>query len=220
MNLDDLDGLFGVDTTEATTVAQRGGDVAPLEAGVYEAIAVGLTRRKMKQSDGTLKDVTEVVWQVVDAGNTYYIRSKSFQNLNMNNEKSNFFVMMKGIAKLTGTTDPTVNQKLEALGVSRDVNGTKKILPSHLIGLSCRVTTGTQTSARTQKEYPTIIGYNPSRLAEATIKPDSVSEKLLKWEDGDTCIVSPLITVKEAKAATAPATLPVAPAPKDEEFQF
>lgn len=200
MSFDNMDEMFGGSVLEATAVTQKGGEIKPLEEGFYEAVCAAVVMRTMEVTGQDPKQVIELVWQVVDGTEVHYLRSKSLTSLKLNNEKSNFYVIMKGIAKLTGPTDPTITSKMEALKVSRD----GFLRPKYLLGLSCRVSVIQETNTK-GKTYSKIVSYSPSKLEDNTVKTGTVPDSLLNWDGGS------VYQLAEGLVATFKTEKPLAP---------
>lgn len=187
---------FDVGIEEATSLTQKAGDIKPLEEGFYEAVASAVVVRTLEVVGKDPKQVLEIVWQIVDGEEVHYIRGKSLTSLLMNNDKSNFYTMMKGIAKLTGTNDPNIGKKLIALKVVRE----GKITARNLIGLSCRVSITNETNDK-NKTYARIVSYSPSKLDDNTVKAGNIPEGVLNWDGASQFVVADGLKVIPKKSA-------------------
>lgn len=124
------------ENNEFMTAAPSTGDAFELlEAGAYDAVCVGLTKREFKkyQSD-ELEPKFQFVFQVVDGDVKHYLRTLPFRNII--NEKSNLFMFLNSWLGVT----------LEKASAGIDLGKT--------VGLKAQVVVG--ESEREGKKYNTI----------------------------------------------------------------
>ena len=78
-----------------TAAPTNGGDFEILEAGAYDAVCVGLTRKnfkKFKSETGELEQKFQFVFQISENGTNHYLRTLPMRNVI--NEKSNLFTFL------------------------------------------------------------------------------------------------------------------------------
>ena len=124
------------ENNEFMTAAPSTGDAFELlEAGAYDAVCVGLTKREFKkyQSD-ELEPKFQFVFQVVDGDVKHYLRTLPFRNII--NEKSNLFMFLNSWLGVT----------LEKASAGIDLGKT--------VGLKAQVVVG--EAEREGKKYNTI----------------------------------------------------------------
>ena len=78
-----------------TAAPTNGGNFEILEAGAYDAVCVGLTRKnfkKFKSETGELEQKFQFVFQISENGTNHYLRTLPMRNVI--NEKSNLFTFL------------------------------------------------------------------------------------------------------------------------------
>lgn len=120
-----------------TAAPTNGGDFEILEAGAYDAVCVGLTRKnfkKFKSETGELEQKFQFVFQISENGTNHYLRTLPMRNVI--NEKSNLFTFL----------NTWVGVSLEKCAEGIDMG--------KLVGVKAQVVVG--ESERDGKQYNTI----------------------------------------------------------------
>ena len=120
-----------------TAAPTNGGDFEILEAGAYDAVCVGLTRKnfkKFKSETGELEPKFQFVFQISENGTNHYLRTLPMRNVI--NEKSNLFTFL----------NTWVGVSLEKCAEGIDMG--------KLVGVKAQVVVG--ESERDGKQYNTI----------------------------------------------------------------
>lgn len=199
-------GNFEVNIQDLLNAGNKG-EVRKLEEGQYDSVVVGyLTRTITDTITKEVRDVFELIFQVVDGDQKHYVRSKDFK-LSLNEKSGYFDKFVKKLTKVATPADPQLIPRLKSLGI---VSSDNKVKLENHFGLSVKLTLE-DVVARNGKSYIQIVSYGPSKVA-VEIVPDSIPEALLMWDVANKVTLADGLTIKPraVKAPTETQTTPTA----------